>query len=156
MFHLQKVHSSSWITREILQLGSWCRTRAGVKQWMGTDTSMSSKAEYLEALCLLPWLGGNNSPGLNCCRYSRPHSQRGRARCTRYRQSRRWGCRLSRGSYNGSCTPRCGAQSQSYNRKNKYKCVVLSIITMHLIWEIFWGIITWRYYLGISKETLSV
>lgn len=37
-----------------------------------------------------------------------------------------------------------------------YKCVVLSIINTHLIWEIFWGIITWRYYLGISKETLIV
>lgn len=52
---VQEVHSSSWTTREMLQLGPWCRTRAGVKQWMGKDTSMSSEAEYLEALYLLPW-----------------------------------------------------------------------------------------------------
>lgn len=37
----------------MLQRGPWCRTRAGVKQWVGKDTSMSSEAGYLEALCLL-------------------------------------------------------------------------------------------------------
>lgn len=50
-----------------------------------------------------------------------------------------------------------GVESKvSATTERTYKCVVLSIFNMHLIWEIFLGIVTWRYYLGISKEALIV
>lgn len=64
------------------------------------------------------WRRQNDSPGLSCPhRYLRLCSRRNRVRCIQCCWSRRWGYRLSRGSYTGGYTPRRSVQIQSYDRK---------------------------------------